>query len=165
MNADKVVKAVAQYRPGGLLRSGLSVRALGRRLGVGKSYVNQLEEGGRTASPEMVERWFAAHKGGKIVSAGEIPSRYEKLSRADADRIVRALSRVQAMILGLDRVNNINLLAGAGVLADGRKCIWLNSGKRVTFSLAGGVFTGSVTKSADPLAVPENRSREVTNVG
>jgi len=37
---------------------GLTVRRMATLLGVGKSFVSQLENNHRTASPEMVKRWF-----------------------------------------------------------------------------------------------------------
>ena len=44
--------------------AGLTMRGLGAILGIKKSYVNQLEKELRTASPEMVDRWFSATQGG-----------------------------------------------------------------------------------------------------
>lgn len=82
------------------------------------------------------------------------PIRFEELTEANLARIQRSFSGIQAIVLG---VNQIDRSAGAGVFADGSKCIWSHDGRRIRISFAHGQLIASASKNPDPLSKPENR--------
>lgn len=85
----------------------------------------------------------------------QTPLRYEALTERELSLILRALSPLQAAVLGIDLAD---LSAGVGILDEASKCIWLGDGRRVTLSMKREAFFGSVTKVADPLSKPVNRN-------
>lgn len=75
----------------------------------------------------------------------------EKFETIDADmvaKIARMLGSVGAIVAGMP---DVNCDAGAGVVRRDRKCLWTNSGHRVTIeAFADGGWIASKSKEPDP---------------
>lgn len=90
------------------------------------------------------------------VSGGEMFDeiiKREPLTQANLDMLARTLRPMEQMLV---RLHDADLSKGAGVLSEGRKCIWTKDGHRITFTLiSGGGFLSSLSREVDPAAMDQ----------